>query len=465
MTLLPLAILLLLHIPFVCSSLPSLNGTSVTTLDVSDPPSCDNTRSLWEIIWSCVATLFACTWTAIHPNIPGMDEGKFAVLSRRLGIMIVALIAPELIITWAASQFLSARDTAKDFNDAFGAQLHQARSDCGDMGESAATLLSEISTKDRANSPHSSALHVASRDVREWTVTHGFFAWMGGFMLYVNGKPRATLKPYELIRFIREGSVEMPVIVEADIEDRSKGDALSKGIVILQLAWFILQLVSRYIQNLPITLLEFNTLALATLTGIAYGLWWKKPKDVKRPYAVYWKGTVPPSELAYEHVHVKSPTESWGDFLTNCVYPFVSLMGWETQNSSRAVHSRRVSSVGGYDEIYVPLRHSLIVCLGGAAFGGIHCLGWNVLFRGHAEQILWRAASLAIVSAPLSVSLVWGYLSWLNSFDNVSRIFVVSGILAVCGIPFASIFIYIVARVTLIVLILLSFQSLPPWHI
>jgi hypothetical protein len=165
MTLLPLAILLLLHIPFVCSSLPSLNGTSVTILDVSDPPSYRNTRSLWDIIWSCALTLFACTWTAIHPNIPGMDERKLAVLSRRLGIMIMALIFPELIITWATSQFLSAQYTAKAFNDAFGAQLHQARSDCADMGE-AATLLSEIPTTDRTNSPHSSALHVASRDFK-----------------------------------------------------------------------------------------------------------------------------------------------------------------------------------------------------------------------------------------------------------------------------------------------------------
>jgi hypothetical protein len=126
---------------------------------------------------------------------------------------------------------------------------------------------------------------------------------MGGFMLYVDGKPRATLEPDELLGFVREGSVEMPVIVEADIEDRSKGDALSKGIAILQLAWFVLQLVARYVQNLPITLLELDTLALAALTGIAYGLWWKKPKDVRRPHAVYWKGTASPqSKLCYQYV-------------------------------------------------------------------------------------------------------------------------------------------------------------------
>jgi hypothetical protein len=130
---------------------------------------------------------------------------------------------------------------------------------------------------------------------------------MGGFMLYVDGKPRATLKPKELERFIHEGSVEMPIITEADIKDRSKGDALSKGIAILQLAWFVLQLVARYVQNLPITLLELDTLALAALAGIAYGLWWKKPKDVRRPHAVYLKTTaLSPDRLEYEYVDILS---------------------------------------------------------------------------------------------------------------------------------------------------------------
>ncbi|KAG1817836.1 hypothetical protein EV424DRAFT_1324170 [Suillus variegatus] len=258
MTLLPLAILFLLHVPFVCSSLSSINGTSLSTLDTSDPSSCSNTRSLWDIIWSCAVTLFACTGTAVHPNIPGMDEGKFTVYSRRLGIMMMALISPELMITWATAQYLTARNAAKDFNDS---------------------------------------------DAFEWTTTHGFFAWMGGFMLYFNDKPRATLTPDELLHFVHEGFVEMPIIVEADIEDRSKGDALSKGIAILQLAWFALQLVARHIQNLPITLLELDTLAVAALTGIAYGFWWKKPKGVGHPHAVYWKETAsPPSNLAYEYV-------------------------------------------------------------------------------------------------------------------------------------------------------------------
>ncbi|KAG2130718.1 hypothetical protein DEU56DRAFT_465435 [Suillus clintonianus] len=243
----------LFYIPFIYASLPSPNDTSISTRDVSGSTSNCNTRTLWDIIWGCTATLFACTWTVIHPNIPGIDDGKFTVACRRLCIMIIALVAPELMITWAARQFFSAR--------------------------------------------------AAANDIRGWTMTHGFLAWMGGFLLYVNGMPRATLTPDELLRFVHEGSVDMPVITEADIEDRSRGDVLSKGVVILQLVWFVLQLVARHAQNLPMTLLEIDTLAVAALTCVPYGLWWKKPKDIGRPYAVHWKATrPPPSDLTYEYV-------------------------------------------------------------------------------------------------------------------------------------------------------------------
>jgi hypothetical protein len=126
---------------------------------------------------------------------------------------------------------------------------------------------------------------------------------MGGFMLYVNDEPRGTLTPDELLRFIDERSVDMPVISEAEVADRSKGDGLSKSFSILQLVWFVVQLFARYVQTLPITLLEIDTLAVTALTCISYGLWWKKPKDVRCPYVVHWKGPASqPSRLTYEYV-------------------------------------------------------------------------------------------------------------------------------------------------------------------
>ncbi|OAX39393.1 hypothetical protein K503DRAFT_799686 [Rhizopogon vinicolor AM-OR11-026] len=338
----PLLLAVLLCIPFVGASLSNINGTSSSMFDVSDPPSSNTTRTLSDIIWNCVATLFACTWTAIHPNIP-------------------ALFAPELIITWAAQQFSSALNAKNHINDTFGVQLTESHGNRQDTGEE--ITLSGIPHSDERNIARPSAPQVVGGKFTGWTMTHGFFAWMGGFLLYVNGRPRATLTPDELSDFVRERFVDMPDITEADIEDRSKGDILSKGIAILQLVWFVLQLVARYVQNLPITLLEIDTLAVATLTCITYGCWWKKPKDVGRPYPVHWKPTASPpgdSDLIYDQADAKlvAPDQSYVYYL---IYPFLSLTGYESIISPRAVQSLRVPSLGGY---YVETHNGVVLLIG-----------------------------------------------------------------------------------------------------
>ena len=97
----------------------------------------------------------------------------------------------------------------------------------------------------------------------------------------------------------------MPVITKAEIEDRSKGDVLSKGVAILQLAWFVISLLARFVQHLPTTLLEIDTLALAALTCIAYGLWLKKPKDVGLPCPVHLKVTAAkPLDFTFTYEYV-----------------------------------------------------------------------------------------------------------------------------------------------------------------
>ncbi|KDR73285.1 hypothetical protein GALMADRAFT_37967, partial [Galerina marginata CBS 339.88] len=67
-----------------------------------------NHRSIWDIVWSCSLTIFACSWVSVHPNIPGPDEGRIKVALRRLELMFWSIVAPELIIYWAMRQWLAA---------------------------------------------------------------------------------------------------------------------------------------------------------------------------------------------------------------------------------------------------------------------------------------------------------------------------------------------------------------------
>ena len=80
---------------------------------------------------------------------------------------------------------------------------------------------------------------------------------------------------FETFRWLlRQDLIDFHLTTEVEIDDRSKGDGLSKGIALLQITWFIIQLVARRFQGLTITELELTTAALAvprpTVSGCSF---------------------------------------------------------------------------------------------------------------------------------------------------------------------------------------------------
>ena len=71
-------------------------------------------RSESSIVWGCLATIFACSWVAVHPNIPAPSGSIFLTRLKLMGCM---LIAPELVIIWAARQWYAAHRIAEHHND------------------------------------------------------------------------------------------------------------------------------------------------------------------------------------------------------------------------------------------------------------------------------------------------------------------------------------------------------------
>ena len=71
-------------------------------------------RTQSDIIWSCVATLFICTWVTIHPNIPPRNEGS---------IVFLTLVVPELMLIWAYRQWALATDIGELFKGENGSSL------------------------------------------------------------------------------------------------------------------------------------------------------------------------------------------------------------------------------------------------------------------------------------------------------------------------------------------------------
>jgi hypothetical protein len=65
-------------------------------------------RGTIGLLWSCFATIFLCTWNAIHPNLPGLNESKFDIVRRRIGYVLVCLLAPEYSATLALTNLTNA---------------------------------------------------------------------------------------------------------------------------------------------------------------------------------------------------------------------------------------------------------------------------------------------------------------------------------------------------------------------
>jgi hypothetical protein len=107
---------------------------------------------------------------------------------------------------------------------------------------------------------------------------------MGGFAIFEGDEVHHVVTAEELDDLLKNDEIR---ITEKEIRHKGRGDALSKGLVLIQATWFILQCIARKVAHLPITELELVTLAFAALNFVMYALWWYKPLNVECPVRVY----------------------------------------------------------------------------------------------------------------------------------------------------------------------------------
>jgi hypothetical protein len=100
---------------------------------------------------------------------------------------------------------------------------------------------------------------------------------MGGFVIFEGDDVPHVVTAEELDDLLKNSEI---IITEKDIRDKGRGDALSKGLILIQTTWFILQCIPRKAAHLPITELELVT----------YAVWWYKPLNVGCPVRVYRQG-------------------------------------------------------------------------------------------------------------------------------------------------------------------------------
>lgn len=314
-----------------------------------------DTRGTFDIIITCLFTIFICCWTIVHPNIAIPRASTTQKLLDKTICLLIAAFAPEVIVFISWSEYTHARQ-----------------------------LTTRYVSKPRVGGG-------------VWTMMHSFFAGMGGFTMASNSSKsnweNGWLSPDTILALITDGLLDPSDIPEkAVIEDKGKADSLVKTVALIQALWLMAQCIARAIQHLPITTIEIATLAYIPCAMLISVFWWSKPMDVNEPI---------PLRIQPE------PVELRGMFDDNRgkhdqANP-VSVATYSYQKYPLAsVSATAVLSVLDHINIWGLL--TVFFCL---LFGGLHCLAWNFHFPTPIERLLWRICSI-IISASIPAS-------WLTS--------------------------------------------------
>jgi hypothetical protein len=155
-----------------------------------------------------------------------------------------------------------------------------------------------------------------------WTLTHGFYATMGGYAIDGSKAERPFLpKGQEHVTFTQAGIKilirlgymdEFENILVDDIRDKGKASSIAKVLVAIQTLWFCTQLVARLAQSLPISLLELNTFAHGICTLFAIYFWWEKPQDIEQPTLLPLNRTQPLCAFLWMHSKLNENRLAYG---------------------------------------------------------------------------------------------------------------------------------------------------------
>jgi hypothetical protein len=376
-------------------------------------------RDTLDIIENCLLTIFACTWSIQHLNVPRLGASFLEKLRTKAQWAVCTMFFPEFILAHAILELV--------------------------MAGNSLLLLSE---RQPVNPPR--WFHYIWRSVEkkahdlengqqvpskfDWTLTHIYFANMGGF--YLTGEdvsdnklksekdwkgnsaqgtnqeqntpqlqePIGLLTAYHFAEFSKD--FKPPNLSEEDLTDKSKTDYFTKGIAVLQISQLFLSLIVRRIRQFAYSQLETATLVFAVCGVTTYICYWYKPQDVGTPIAVRGK-----SGFKFPTNYQHRTFDTLSGVLTN-----------RHKSDGNALDRIPNDNIPKYRRI-APHYVLIMLAVLTAGFGSIHAIAWDFEFPTQVEKILWRTATLVSTLVPplalLAIPLCQVTIQWGNSNDFI----------------------------------------------
>ncbi|KAK6430266.1 hypothetical protein LTR95_013581 [Oleoguttula sp. CCFEE 5521] len=382
-----------------------------------------NLRSTFNILWSSLATIMACTYSVLHLNVPhqrnGRDpgwKGDLKWLSMGFGVKmkwsIIAIFAPEWYMLIAASEYYGTR------------KLRQRLQDLGD------------------------SVHGG----RQWSINEAFLIGMGGYGFScwsrTENREGTQLQAKSFVQLLElNPSIVLPQLLNADeVAARSKSDMFTRSIVLMQILYFVVAVISRWIEHQPVSPLEVAALAFTICSFCTYGLYWHKPQGV--------------TAVTIIALHDYPIPESLSAVLEKEVYVHHPLSLFDQLPRLDSGLTR--DFLGG--SIWLPIS----ACTS-AVFSAIHLAAWDSTFPTAVERIIWRVATLVtalvfilswLVEILVRFDAVWWPPTMVRDRFRSQALKEAEAILSF-GTIVVSIILYILARLFLIVEPFRSLAYLP----
>jgi hypothetical protein len=386
-------------------------------------------RGSLDILLNCVFTILACTWSIQHLNIPGPGDTWREELLRKIKWTLATIVLPELVITQAALE------------------MAMATRSTGMMKEKNCFPV---------RSPSLGAWwfgvwhrRPAIVESEEWTLTHSFYANMGGYYLYLDS--RTLNGNVELLGLVFKsfglGSIQqnldltllaldhqqpIPLISltasqiayckdpshfegvrfgwpsdwvsEEDIKDKAKVPWFTNIIALFQLFSLSLSLVIRWDRHLAAAQLEVVTFVFAICAILVYCFRWFKPQDVKVPTKIWLKfdsGAWQADEDGRDNLeraltkfreHV--PDIIWKNILE---HDEGELMQSLPRVSNAVVERRRRTELH-------PFLWTISFFIIGV--GALHLIAWSFEFPTYIESVFWKVSCLVAAIVPVAPCLI-----------------------------------------------------------
>jgi hypothetical protein len=340
-----------------------------------------------------------------------------------------ALVFPEMVVWTAVDQLQIARAIRDERNKIVRAAKVSESTNAAPRTVNQMEKNGEINVDDELVHMNCPASDMTGEQ-KDWTLTHSYFALMGGFQLKTKRttlgydwaeKDANIINPWGLLRLVKLNMFPNDLPKQL-IEARSKSDGLGKGLICLQVVWMMIQIIARKIAGLPVTLLELNTAAHIGCAILLYLIWWHKPQDVRILVVVDLSGCEKcKSTLMAE------------DFTSKGLSSEIPL---DLDDHSLGIRNRDSGLRG--------TRMAVVLIALSAVYGGIHAAAWDSHFPSLQEQIIWRVAACSVIGGGV---FIWSRMAFEGS--EGSWIFVIA------TIPFAF------GRLYLLIEAFISVRSLP----